>query len=96
MISVAGMKFFPQETEAILESHPSVKEAYVFPASNNRLGEVPHARLVLKKRISSQPTVSELREHCKATLSYFKIPEEIEFVDKLPRTASGKLIRHFQ
>jgi len=93
MISVAGMKFFPQETETVLESHPCVKEAYVYASFSERFGEVPNARVVLEGGIEERPTASELKEHCKQHLTYFKIPEVIEYVDTLPRTASGKLIR---
>jgi long-chain acyl-CoA synthetase len=93
MISVAGMKFFPQETEAILESHPSVREAYVFPQASDRFGEVPHAQVVLVEGIDKPAACSDLKNYCKRQLSFFKIPERIEFTDRLPRTASGKLIR---
>ena len=93
MISVAGMKFFPQETEVVLESHPCVKEAYVFPSASERFGEVPNAHVVLEEGLKETPSSSELRGYCKQHLTYYKIPEVIEYVDALPRTASGKLIR---
>jgi len=93
MISVAGMKFFPQETEAVLESHPAVREAYVFPLPSGMFGEVPHAQVVLEKEFENQITCSELRDFCRQQLSLFKIPEKIVFTDRMPRTASGKLIR---
>lgn len=93
MISVAGMKFFPQEIEAILEEHPSVKEAYVFGRPDPRMGEVPQARVV---PADGGTGIDErtLRDFCLERASAYKVPEKIEVADALPRTASGKLVRH--
>jgi long-chain acyl-CoA synthetase len=93
MISVAGMKVFPQEVEAILESHPGIKEACVFGHEHERMGEVPYARVVLAEDQSLAPSEEDLRKHCQSHLTTFKIPEKIDFVEELPRTASGKLLR---
>jgi long-chain acyl-CoA synthetase len=94
MISVAGMKFFPQELETVLESHPAVKEACVFPAPHEQTGEVAHARVVLREATASPDTVSqELIAYCAAHLASYKVPERILPMSELPRTASGKLIR---
>ena len=93
MISVAGMKVFPQEVEAILESHPGIKEACVFGHKHERMGEVPYARVVPAEDLSAVPSEEDLRKHCRSHLTTFKIPEKIDFVEELPRTASGKLLR---
>jgi long-chain acyl-CoA synthetase len=92
VISVLGMKVFPQEIEAVLTSHPGVQSASVFPQHDPRLGEVPCARVVVR-RTGPAPTESELQEHCRTRLAGFKVPQHIEFVDVLPRTASGKILR---
>jgi long-chain acyl-CoA synthetase len=100
MINLAGMKFFPKEVEDILEKHPAVEEAYVFPHTKKPFEEVPHAQIVIKKDsaadISGKDLEAELAEHCARHVSQYKIPEKFIFVDKLPRTASGKLMRHKQ
>lgn len=93
MISVGGMKLFPQEVEAVLESHPAVKEACVFAQEDDRLGEVPSALVTLTSGSAGQLSTAELREYCLRHLTAFKVPQQIEYVDQLPRTASGKLRR---
>src|SRR5262249_47186897 len=60
-ISVLGMKVFPQEIEAVLASHPGVESACVFPQRDSRLGEVPCARVVVR-RSAPAPSESELLE----------------------------------
>ena len=100
MINLAGMKFFPKEVEEVLEKHPAVEEAYVFPHSKKPFEEVPHAHIVIRKNamtnMSGEKLEAELAEHCARHVSQYKIPEKFIFVDKLPRTASGKLIRRGQ
>ena len=93
IINVGGMKFFPQEVEAILVSHSAVKEVCVFPHQHKRLGDIPYAQVVLEQDLNEQPTVFELKDYCRQHLTGFKIPEKIEFVDTIIRTASGKPVR---
>ncbi|MFM8333864.1 MAG: class I adenylate-forming enzyme family protein [Candidatus Methylumidiphilus sp.] len=93
MISVAGMKFFPQEVETVLESHPAVQGACVFAVKTRRLGETPMAHLVLAAGYEP-PTEAELKSHCAEHLASYKIPEQFGWVENLARTASGKLIRN--
>jgi long-chain acyl-CoA synthetase len=92
VINVAGMKFFPQEVEAVLEGHPGVKEACVFAQPHKQLGEVGCARVV---PTDSQADLSQgaLKKYCARHLAIYKVPEEIQIVDTLMRTASGKVIR---
>jgi long-chain acyl-CoA synthetase len=92
VISVLGMKVFPQEIEAVLMAHPGVQSASVFPQHDGRLGEVPCARVVVRQS-GNAPTESEILEHCRTRLAGFKVPHRIEFVASLPRTASGKILR---
>ncbi len=93
IINVAGMKFFPAETEAVLDAHPSVVESCVFSHCHERLGETPHALVVPAADSDPSSIESELKEYCTRHLASYKIPERIHLVDKLTRTASGKLIR---
>jgi long-chain acyl-CoA synthetase len=89
VISVLGMKFFPAEVEAVLASHPGVAGACVFARPDERLGEVPHARVVPR---GGGPTEADLIAYCRERLAEFKVPQRIEFVGTLPRTASGKVL----
>jgi long-chain acyl-CoA synthetase len=93
IISVLGMKFFPQEVEDALQSHPSVKQATVFGRPDSRWGEVPCARVVVRDEASAPALEQELRRHCRKLIADYKVPEDIELVKQLPRTASGKIVR---
>lgn len=94
VISVGGMKFFPQEVEAVLEQHPAIKEACVYGYHDKRLGEIPQAQLVKQSGVNTLPTEEELNEFCLQYLATYKIPKQFIFVDELARTASGKVIRN--
>jgi long-chain acyl-CoA synthetase len=92
VISVLGMKFFPQEVEAVLAAHPGVASVCVFASPDVRLGEKPCARVVPRAG-GRPPSEAELLAFCRARLAGFKIPERIEFVAALRQTASGKILR---
>jgi long-chain acyl-CoA synthetase len=91
VINTMGMKFFPREVEEVLESHPKVREACVFPRANRRFGEVPCARVVVDS--AAPPDLEELIGVCRGRLADYKVPHQIEVVDRLERTPSGKLLR---
>ena len=93
MISVGGMKFFPQEVERVLERHPAIRSACVFAVKTRRLGETPIAQLVLADG-NDPPGEAELTHYCSQHLAGYKIPGQFQWVDRLARTASGKLIRN--
>ncbi|MFB4162378.1 class I adenylate-forming enzyme family protein [Alteribacillus sp. JSM 102045] len=88
IIKRAGENISAREIEAILESHPSVKEAGVIGIFDEIREEVPKAFIV-----RNDPNIQEkhIREYCEQKLAYFKVPEYIEFMDKLPKTAVGKI-----
>jgi len=93
VISVGGMKFFPQEVEAVLETHPAIQEACVFRYPDKRLGDIPHAHLTKVSAHIPTPTAEELNAFCAERIALHKVPVEFCFVPNLLRTASGKLIR---
>jgi len=93
MISVAGMKFFPQEVERVLERHPDIQAACVFGVKVPRLGESPMAHLVLNEGCDA-PDENALKDHCAELLASYKIPREFKWVLCLERTASGKIVRN--
>jgi long-chain acyl-CoA synthetase len=92
VINVLGMKFFPQEVETVLCAHPAVESACVVARPDERMGEMPEAKVVLRPG-QTRVTERELRAYCEKQLALFKLPQRIEFVDALPRTASGKVLR---
>lgn len=92
VICVMGMKFFPQEVEMVLASHPAVAEAGVFAHHDERRGEIPYAWVVCQPGTSSPELEDELKRWCQQRLASYKAPEKIDLVPSLPRTASGKLL----
>ena len=92
VIGVGGMKFFPEEVEAVLNSHPRVERSRVFGRPHSDFGMVAVAELVLKTD-AVPPKAAELFSLCRSQLSRHKIPAEIRFVDSIPLTASGKIKR---
>jgi long-chain acyl-CoA synthetase len=93
MISVSGMKFFAQEVEAVLRSHPAVRDACVYPHPHERLGEVPWADVVTDPGVDRAALEANIKEYCGARLVEFMVPERVRFVEALARTASGKVVR---
>lgn len=93
MISVGGLKFFPEEVESVLENHPAVREAAVFGIEQRHWGEACVAQLVAQ---DSQPAPDEaqLRKYCSGLLANHKVPGRFEWTEQLSRTASGKKIRN--
>ena len=88
MIISGGENIHPLEVEDVLAGHPAVHEVAVIGAADERLGQRVVAVVV------GDATVEELDAHCLAsTLARFKRPREYRFVDALPKSASGKILR---
>ena len=97
MFKVSGIWVSPFEVEAALVTHPSVLEAAVVPAEDGNGLIKPKAFVVLKDRPDSGPNRAlheELKVHVKRTIGPWKYPRWIEFVDSLPKTATGKIQRY--
>ncbi len=91
-ICMAGMKFFGEEVEAVLDTHPLVRRSRVYGKEHAHLGEIPVAELVAEGNVSPErkQLVAFLREHLPA----YKIPRSFDVVEELPMTDTGKLQRH--
>jgi acyl-coenzyme A synthetase/AMP-(fatty) acid ligase len=89
VIKSRGEKVAPAEVEAALRSSPGVLEAAVVGRPDEVLGQAIHAFVVLDD--SSQVTPAELRAACRERLEPFMVPQAIEIVDTMPRTANGKI-----
>jgi len=79
------------EVEKALAAHPNVYEAAVIPVPDEKWGEVPKGLVVMKP--GRQLSESELLEFCRSRLAHFKCPRSIEFVETLPKTATGKILK---
>ena len=94
MIITAGYNVGGPEVEDALLKHPAVAECGVIGLPDEERGMVVKAFVVLKPgHADSLETIKALQDHVKATLAPFKYPRLVEFVDKLPRTETGKLQR---
>lgn len=93
MINVGGMKFFPCEVEDVLTSHPAISEAVVFAVPQGNAREFACAKVVPCADARVVPSPVELRQFCAKRLAHFKVPQVVEFVASLDRTASGKIVR---
>jgi len=91
IIISGGENISSLEVEKALEAHPAVHEAAVIPVPHDTWGEVPKALVVLKP--SSNLTELELIEFCRSSLSHYKCPRSVEFVESLPKTATGKILK---
>jgi long-chain acyl-CoA synthetase len=91
-INMAGMKFFAEEVEAVLEEHPGVRRSRVFGREHAHLGEIPVAEIEATDP-DTVPDRKALQAFCRARLPAYKIPREFRPVAALPLTPTGKLER---
>jgi fatty-acyl-CoA synthase len=89
LIISGGENISSIEVEGLLYKHPAVLEAAVVAAPDERWGEAPFAIVVLKP--DSIATGDELIDFCRERLPHFKCPKRVDFIDVLPRTATGKI-----
>ena len=89
MIVASGFKVWPREVEDVLYQHPAVREAAVVGVPDDYRGETVKAIVAIREPV----TAEELMEFCKQRLAAYKYPRQVEFVDEIPKTASGKFLR---
>jgi long-chain acyl-CoA synthetase len=94
MIKYKGFAVAPAEVEAVLMEHPAVKECGVVGRADAAAGEIPVAFIALRDGFSGSGKMSdELCAFVADRLTHYKQPREIRFVDAVPKTASGKILR---
>ncbi|WP_286952519.1 MULTISPECIES: AMP-binding protein [Aminobacterium] len=91
IIIVGGFNVYPQEVEAILQTHPAVEQAIVVGIPHQVNGEVPKA--FVKKTQGMDLTQREVIEFCKKHLAHYKVPRSVEFMDTFPLSNTGKVLR---
>jgi len=91
-ISIGGMKFFPDEVEAVLNTHPAVARSRVIARQHSDFGTIPIAEVLIVPGAEAPPRL-DLLKLCRRELSAHKVPVELHFVDDLPQTPSGKIKR---
>lgn len=91
MINASGFKVWPTEIEALLHSHPDIREACVIAASDPYRGETVKAVVVLHESAKERVSEEQMIEWCKARMAAYKYPRLVAFVDELPKLATGKI-----
>ncbi len=91
MIIRGGFNVYPREVEETLYQHPAVREAAVVAIPHHELGEEVGAAVVLKPGSDISP--EELRDFVKDQIAAYKYPRYVWFIDQLPRTATGKILK---
>src|SRR5690625_4348687 len=91
MIIAGGYNIYPREVEEILFEHESIQEAAVVGVSHSYRGETVMALIVLKE--GHQVTEKELNKYSRKYLAAYKVPRIYQFVDELPKTTVGKVLK---
>jgi acyl-CoA synthetase (AMP-forming)/AMP-acid ligase II len=89
LIKYKGYQVAPAELEAVLLAHPAVADVAVIPSPDEDAGEVPKAFVVLR----DEATADELMAYVAAQVTPYKKVRRIEFIDQIPKSASGKILR---
>ena len=89
MILVSGFNVYPNEIEAVMSEHPAVLECGVIGIPHDMRGEDPKLFVVTKDFV----TEKELMDFAKTKLTGYKRPRYIQFVDELPKSTDGKILR---
>ncbi len=89
LIKYKGFQVPPAELEAVILTHPAVADAAVIPCSDDEAGEIPKAFVVLK----GQATADELMEFVAQRVAPHKKIRALEFIDQIPKSLSGKILR---
>jgi long-chain acyl-CoA synthetase len=91
LIIRGGYNVYPREIEEVLYSHPVVREVAVVGVPHSELGEEVGAAVVLKP--GTEATAEELRDFVKEQIAAYKYPRVVWFVEELPKTATGKILK---
>jgi fatty-acyl-CoA synthase len=91
MINCSGFKVWPAEVEAMLYAHPAIQEACVIGSPDGYRGETVKALVVLKGNFRNT-TSQEIIDWARERMAAFKVPRVVEFVEQLPKTATGKIL----
>lgn len=90
MILVSGFNVYPNEIEYVLSLHPKVLESAVIGVDDEKSGQVPKAFIVAK---DESLTAQEIQTYLKQQLTNYKVPKYLQFVQELPKSAVGKILR---
>ncbi len=90
LIIVSGFNVFPSEVEEVVNSHPGVAESAAIGVASEKSGEAIKLFVVRRDNVL---TIDDITAHCRENLTAYKVPKEIVFVDDLPKSNVGKILR---
>ena len=91
MINASGYKVWPAEVEALMYRHPAIQEACVVAARDPHRGETVKCLVSLKEEHRGKVTAQEIIDWSRQNMAAYKYPRIVEFVDTLPKSATGKV-----
>jgi fatty-acyl-CoA synthase len=91
MIVSGGENVFPAEVEDLLSGHEAVAEVAVFGVDDEKFGQRLKAVVVLRE--GKSVSEDDIKKHVKTNLAGYKVPRDVEFMDELPRTSTGKVLK---
>ncbi|HDZ09719.1 AMP-binding protein [Pseudohongiella sp.] len=90
LIIVSGFNVFPSEVEEVVNSHPGVAESAAIGVPSEKSGEAIKLFVVRRDNVL---TIEDITAHCRENLTAYKVPKEVVFVDDLPKSNVGKILR---
>jgi acyl-coenzyme A synthetase/AMP-(fatty) acid ligase len=93
LIDTGGLKINPLEVEGVIAQHPDVAECIVVPVRQSETVERICA-VVVAREDHDRPSIESIRSFAKERLAAYKVPRQVIFRDSLPKTATGKVLRH--
>jgi acyl-CoA synthetase (AMP-forming)/AMP-acid ligase II len=91
MIISGGENIYPREVEEVLYRHPAVYECAIIGVPDDKWVERVHAVIVLRE--GHTLIADDITEFCREHLARFKVPKTVEFVDALPKSPAGKILK---
>jgi fatty-acyl-CoA synthase len=94
MIISGGVNIYPQEVESVLALHPQIYDVAVIGVPHTEMGQEVKAVVQLRDGVApSDELAAEIIDYVRARLARFKAPRSVDFIDELPRSATGKLVK---
>ena len=93
LIKYKGYSVFPKEVEELVGGHPMVSEVAVHGLPDPQVGEVIKAWVVLREDAKGKVTPEEMVAWAKENMTHYKVPRHIEFIEEIPKTPVGKVLR---
>ena len=93
MIKCSGYSVFPEDVEALMLDHPAISQSAAIGIPDDQRGETVKLFVVLKPEYQGKVSESELIDWAKEHMAAYKYPRQIAFIDKLPATPAGKVLR---